>query len=521
MAEQATPAPVTKAEVEARDIERGPQEFNTLHDRRESYKEQIKSLEKDLDAARIANDRAEIKRTQAELRRQKDGLKEVIGFWNKTGARAVLDARNRLDRLEKDRHVSDTSKSAAQADLNQATLAFYDKAREVSHNMTREHDVDAAYDTATAEHDERNSQSKSDLDNILSDFSDIPEFFDDKLGSDSDSDSHTSMPPGNKPLMNWPQFAPETSTDSPEFPRFPSEAEPFQYDPEEGSLIPVSPPEPPDMPGKDVPALGATEPSDYGFRVEELPPGFTPEMIERYEKPQNIPKHYRRKQVSDLIPLPAQQSVENTQEEEKKRLEPLRTAIGRLQVKILQGRSYAGEKLGKSMSWLREWQEADRLTEKEKRTRNILGGVAIVGMASIGVFAFRNEITSNINAAGAGWDILGDNIGDAWNNFTGPETGTITGVDEGLTDTSPDNVPVEANASELPAPENFKDEHPWDWAVEAYGESNAMSELHKLSDKAAEAGHTVEWHGSGTNEWVEVDGVSKTEDVLTILRQYA
>lgn len=65
---------------------------------------------------------------------------------------------------------------------------------------------------------------------------------------------------------------------------------------------------------------------------------------------------------------------------------------------------------------------------------------------------------------------------------------------------------------------------PWSWAAEQYGENNAMARLHELSDRAAAAGHQVEWHnvadGNGTNDWVEIDGVSNTADVVNILNNF-
>ena len=73
--------------------------------------------------------------------------------------------------------------------------------------------------------------------------------------------------------------------------------------------------------------------------------------------------------------------------------------------------------------------------------------------------------------------------------------------------------------ADLPPSTGF--DYPWDWATQAFGAEHAMTNLHDLAAKAAENGHAVEWHGSGTHEWVEIDGNSNTKQVIDILRTYA
>lgn len=63
-------------------------------------------------------------------------------------------------------------------------------------------------------------------------------------------------------------------------------------------------------------------------------------------------------------------------------------------------------------------------------------------------------------------------------------------------------------------------EYPWDWASDTYGPEDAMEKLYEFADKAAQDGHTVTWHGAGANQWVEVDGISETQHVLSVLSQY-
>lgn len=240
----------------------------------------------------------------------------------------------------------------------------------------------------------------------------------------------------------------------------------------------VIPPEP-DMPGKDVARLEQGEPSDYGFRVQSTPPDV-----------EVVPER-KATERGDVI-------TEGS----------MRQGLRRLGVLFTQGGGSVGGKIGKSMNWIRDTvKEPEGLTKKQIVTRRILGGVALVGVAAAAAFA-------GYKFAEAGFDVSPDSL---------PGADTSNGAAD-FVDVPPETE-IESGADsssvDLPDPESFRDEHPWDWAVESYGEGNAMSELHKLSDKAAEAGHVVEWHGSGTNEWVEIDGNSNTVDVLRILRQYA
>jgi hypothetical protein len=80
-------------------------------------------------------------------------------------------------------------------------------------------------------------------------------------------------------------------------------------------------------------------------------------------------------------------------------------------------------------------------------------------------------------------------------------------------------------AAELPSADGAA--YPWNWAEKAVGADKAEGWLHDLSDKAAAAGYKVEWHGSGTHEWVEMttpDGsktTSRTDEVIGMLRPFA
>jgi hypothetical protein len=72
--------------------------------------------------------------------------------------------------------------------------------------------------------------------------------------------------------------------------------------------------------------------------------------------------------------------------------------------------------------------------------------------------------------------------------------------------------------ADLPPSAGF--DYPWNWASEAFGADHAMSSLQDLAAKAVEDGKNVEWHGSGTRQWLEIDGNSNTKQVIDILRQY-
>ena len=63
-------------------------------------------------------------------------------------------------------------------------------------------------------------------------------------------------------------------------------------------------------------------------------------------------------------------------------------------------------------------------------------------------------------------------------------------------------------------------EYPWDWAVDQFGENNAISKLYELADAAARDGHNIQWHGYGETQWLSIDGKSDTQSVLEILNKY-
>ena len=78
----------------------------------------------------------------------------------------------------------------------------------------------------------------------------------------------------------------------------------------------------------------------------------------------------------------------------------------------------------------------------------------------------------------------------------------------------PAPTPTEADFS------GYTDKYPWDWAVDQFGENNAISKLYELADAAAQDGHNIQWHGYGDTQWLSIDGNSDTKTVLGILNNY-
>ena len=66
----------------------------------------------------------------------------------------------------------------------------------------------------------------------------------------------------------------------------------------------------------------------------------------------------------------------------------------------------------------------------------------------------------------------------------------------------------------------YTDKYPWDWAVDQFGENNAISKLYELADAAAQDGHNIQWHGYGDTQWLSIDGNSDIKTVLEILNNY-
>ena len=150
--------------------------------------------------------------------------------------------------------------------------------------------------------------------------------------------------------------------------------------------------------------------------------------------------------------------------------------------------------------------------------------------------ALRKKVRSSLGKYGVGFALggfAGKFVGD-WANSahaTGAESNTAAPSQSGgdQIPQSGDKPPIDNSATETivnninPDISNFNSyDYPWDWAVEKFGDANAMDQLHNLADKAMANGHTVEWFNNpdGT-AWLKVDGSSATADVLKVLSKYA
>lgn len=150
--------------------------------------------------------------------------------------------------------------------------------------------------------------------------------------------------------------------------------------------------------------------------------------------------------------------------------------------------------------------------------------------------ALRKKVRSSLGKYGVGFALggfAGKFVGD-WANSahaTGAESNTAAPSQSGgdQIPQSGDKPPIDNSATETivnninPDISNFNSyDYPWDWAVEKFGDANAMDQLHNLADKAMANGHTVEWFNNPDGSvWMKVDGSSATADVLKVLNKYA
>ncbi len=64
-------------------------------------------------------------------------------------------------------------------------------------------------------------------------------------------------------------------------------------------------------------------------------------------------------------------------------------------------------------------------------------------------------------------------------------------------------------------------QYPWNWAEAQYGQGHGAQALQNLANKAQAGGHKVVWHNANTPQaWLEVDGQSNTQAVITVLNQF-
>ena len=132
-------------------------------------------------------------------------------------------------------------------------------------------------------------------------------------------------------------------------------------------------------------------------------------------------------------------------------------------------------------------------------------GAADANGAGIGGALGASEHTPNIPSAAPSFDGAAD--------ANGAGIGGALGASE--------HTPGVPDVLNVPKPDFSEYDYPWNWAADNFGTENAASKLHELADMAAQNGYDVEWHGSGANEWVSINGDSNTTSVLKVLSQYA
>ena len=111
------------------------------------------------------------------------------------------------------------------------------------------------------------------------------------------------------------------------------------------------------------------------------------------------------------------------------------------------------------------------------------------------------------------------NIPSAAPSFDGAADANGAGIGGALG--ASEHTPGVPDVLNVPKPDFSEYDYPWNWAADNFGTENAASKLHELADMAAQNGYDVEWHGSGANEWVSINGDSNTTSVLKVLSQYA
>jgi hypothetical protein len=144
----------------------------------------------------------------------------------------------------------------------------------------------------------------------------------------------------------------------------------------------------------------------------------------------------------------------------------------------------------------------EQMSDRKKKIAAAIGGIAVVGIGLASAYL-----------ATKGMPMGGGNFAKNINDINEAKGSTATNFDYNF-----DTI-TNTTAETLPDSSGF--DYPWNWAKEAVGGDNATTWLHELSQKAESNGHAVEWHGSGTQEWVSIDGKSNPKDVINVLRQYA
>lgn len=178
---------------------------------------------------------------------------------------------------------------------------------------------------------------------------------------------------------------------------------------------------------------------------------------------------------------------------------------------------------------------ADASTEKidERSDSEVIGNRrrrrAAIGLgvaaAKLGLLGYRTAETTWDNLFGDRPSSNGSSsgAGGAGSGSKGPDHLTDQPKSTSETPTTDGGVNLEVPEVSVPNPAHIDTsgfKYPWNWAENQFGRNNASNMLSELGKRAQADGHSIQWHNSGTHEWIEVDGISNTDHVVNILNQY-
>ena len=174
------------------------------------------------------------------------------------------------------------------------------------------------------------------------------------------------------------------------------------------------------------------------------------------------------------------------------------------------------------------YKEADE-AKGEADKNKIVFGIGVAAGVLVG-FGINNLQAHRAGAVGDGGSGHGDTGVDSGHSGTNdgtphhydaqPDEG-FSSAKEGITNTNtPDGTAINPDLGIEP-PSYNGEQYPWEWAKNAFGIDGATPMLHRLAETAAANGYDVVWHGSGTSQWLSINGRSDTAYVVGVLRQFA
>lgn len=235
----------------------------------------------------------------------------------------------------------------------------------------------------------------------------------------------------------------------------------------------------------------------------------------------------------------AADGVELTAAEQKlvdnKLAEQFRGRSSRVFAKVKAALRIGGEPTGKRSAALKAYLQAGGLRPErvqslnERLAKASLGVVAVSGAITAGSLAYQGLVSRDPDMLRTAKDVL-KGVKDFYETYlqsTPDSVGAapvsdVPAVDlpgPVVTETAPAGEVV-ANAAtglniDLPV-ENGQTLY--EWAAEAgIPRGQIISQLHERAAALAEQGHAIEWHGSGTSSWLEIDGDSRTDTLVKLL----